>query len=84
MAARQLTVGDGHNAVGIGRQLVQGDLVIRAQHVAQKVHDERIVPLQFLIHSKMPPWVWAVLRAEPNSSTFYMIALSAANFYCFR
>ena len=50
MAAGQLAVGDGDDLVGVIVQLVQGDLVIRSQNVAQKVHDEHIVPLQFLFH----------------------------------
>ena len=50
MAAGQLAVGDGDDLVGVVVQLMQGDLVIRAQNVAQKVHNQHIVPFQFLFH----------------------------------
>ena len=57
VAARQLAVGDGDDLVGVVGQLVQGDLIVGAQHVAEKVHDECIMSLQFLIHNKAPPCV---------------------------
>ena len=44
MTAGQLAVGNGDDLVGVIVQLVQSDLVIRAENVSQKIHNEHIVP----------------------------------------
>ena len=62
MTAGQLAVGNGDDLVGVIVQLVQGDLVIRAENVSQKIHNEHIVPFQFLFHGSVSFFLYGGVR----------------------
>ena len=51
MAACQVAVGNRNDLVGILRQLMERHLKIRAENVAQKVHQQRVMPPNLFIHT---------------------------------
>ncbi len=84
MPSGQLSVGDGDDPVGVVLQLVQGDLIVRAQHVAQKVYDQGVLPYQLRFHGRQSPFLclsggggayasgcsaWAAIFAFSSSSS---------------
>ena len=50
VAAGQLAVGNGDDLVGVVLQLVKGHLIVRAQNVAQEVHQYGVLPSHFPVH----------------------------------
>ena len=50
MPPGQLAVGNGDDLVGVVLQLVEGHLIVRAQNVAQEVHQYGVLPSHFPVH----------------------------------
>ena len=50
VAPGELPVGNGDDAVGVAGELVEGDFIVGAQNMAQIIHQQGVMPNQFLFH----------------------------------